>query len=199
MHALHIHTLAWFLTALRPSCPPAFHATATQDASRPIKGKPTGTSLKDLGFGEVGMDEGWAACPTKGWPFPHGRDPRVDPRALTPRENITAPFSIGGGKTALYHRANADGSVSPVVDSLRFPNMSGMVAQIHRMGLRAGWYLNDCLSYCSSLGDHCPAAVCIPGDVKAFVEYQPVMAHSSWCRDSDGWFDWKWPYDCDKY
>ena len=32
-------------------------------------------------------------------------------------------------------------------------------------------YLNDCLSYCASLGDHCSAAECIPGDVKALVEY----------------------------
>ena len=33
------------------------------DTSRPIKGMPAGSSLKDLGFNEVGMDEGWAACP----------------------------------------------------------------------------------------------------------------------------------------
>ena len=32
-------------------------------------------------------------------------------------------------------------------------------------------YLNDCLSYCASLGDQCPAGECIPGDVKAFVDY----------------------------
>ena len=33
------------------------------DTSRPIKGKPAGTSLRDLGFNQVGMDEGWATCP----------------------------------------------------------------------------------------------------------------------------------------
>jgi hypothetical protein len=27
-------------------------------------------------------------------------------------------------------------------------------------------YLNDCLSYCESLGDHCSAEECIPGDVQ---------------------------------
>ena len=140
MHALHIHTLAWFLTALRPSCPPAFHATATQDASRPIKGKPTGTSLKDLGFGEVGMDEGWAACPPKPGPHPHGRDPSVDPRAAMPRTNVSAPgFPIGGGKTTMMHRQNKDGSISPVVDPLVFPDMKRLVDQVHAKGLKAGW------------------------------------------------------------
>ena len=49
------------------------------DTSRAIKGKPVGTSLKDLGFDGVGMDEGWAACMPRPGPFPHGRDPYVDP------------------------------------------------------------------------------------------------------------------------
>lgn len=47
----------------------------------------------------------------------------------------------------------------------------GLVDKIHAKGLKAGWYLNDCLSYCASLGDHCSAEECIPGDVKAFVAY----------------------------
>jgi hypothetical protein len=58
-----------------------------------------------------------------------------------------------------------------VVDKLLFPDMKGMVDQIHAMGLYAGWYLNDCLSYCQSLGDQCSADVCIPGDTKAFIDY----------------------------
>ena len=49
--------------------------------------------------------------------------------------------------------------------------MKGLVDKIHAMGLYAGWYLNDCLSYCESLGDQCSAEECIPGDVKAFIEY----------------------------
>ena len=71
----------------------------------------------------------------------------------------------------MYHRANADGSISPVVDTLLFPDMKGMVDEIHGMGLYVGWYLNDCLSYCESLGDHCSAARCIPGDVDAFISF----------------------------
>lgn len=141
------------------------------DTSRPIKGKPAGTSLKDLGFDGVGMDEGWAACMPKPGPFPHGRDPRVDPRAMIKRQNVTAYFPIGAGKTAEIHRANADGSISPVVDDIVFPDMKGLVDKVHALGLKAGWYLNDCLSYCNDLGDHCKADECIPGDVKAFTDY----------------------------
>ena len=121
------------------------------DTSRPIKGKPAGTSLRDLGFNQVGMDEGWATCPpAKTDPktgYSHGRNPLVDPRAATPRTNVSKPFSIGGGKTSMYHRANADGSISPVVDKALFPDMKGMVDKIHGMGVYVGWYLNDCLSY----------------------------------------------------
>ena len=145
------------------------------DTSRPIKGKPVGTSLKDLGFNQVGMDEGWATCPpAKTDPktgYSHGRNPLVDPRAWQPRTNVSKPFSIGGGKTSMYHQANADGTISPVVDKVLFPDMKAMVDKIHGMGVYVGWYLNDCLSYCASLGDQCPPEVCIPGDVKAFIEY----------------------------
>lgn len=128
------------------------------DTSRPIKGKPAGTSLKDLGFNQVGMDEGWAACPpAKGPPGKsHGRDPSVDPRAAAERQQVDAPFSIGGEKTAMYHRLNPDGkkrhavparhvrlcadrgrwapagvTISPVVDNKLFPDMKGLVDKIH--------------------------------------------------------------------
>ena len=32
-------------------------------------------------------------------------------------------------------------------------------------------YLNDCLSYCLSISDHCSAQQCIPGDVRAWHAY----------------------------
>lgn len=76
-------------------------ATGLVDTSRAIKGMPAGTSLRDLGYRSVGMDEGWAACPPKPGPDPHGRDPRVDPRAKMRRQNVTAPFPIGGGLTSM--------------------------------------------------------------------------------------------------
>ena len=76
-------------------------------------------------------DEGWAACPpctgdhtggpgggcgAPGGPG-HGRLPSVDPRATMPRMNISAPFSIGGGKLSQIHKLNADGTTSPQVGS----------------------------------------------------------------------------------
>jgi len=139
------------------------------DTQRPIKNMPVGSSLKDLGYDEVGMDEGWTACPAS--PDMHGRDPNYDPRANMPRQNVSKPFDIGNNRTSMFHRLNADGTTSPVVDELAFPDMKGLVDRIHAKGLRAGWYLNDCLSFCLSLDDGCPAEQCIPGDVKAWHEY----------------------------
>lgn len=167
-------------------------AEGLTDTSRPIKGRPVGSSLKDLGYNSVGLDEGWAACPPQKGPFPHGRDPRVDPRVNRPRQNVTAPFSIGHGKKSMYHRANPDGSISPVVDQLLFPDMKGMVKRIHAKGLRAGWYLNDCLSYCMTLGDQCSSELCIPGDVKAFLDYEFDDLKLDSCsaqRDIEMWAD----------
>ena len=151
------------------------------DTSRPIKGMPAGSSLKDLGFNEVGMDEGWAACPPctgSGPDHPpggpgHGRNVSVDPRAAMKRQQVPAEgFSIGNGKYSQFHLINTStGKTSPVVDHFAFPDMKGLVDKIHAKGLRAGWYLNDCLSYCAGLCDPCPADQCIPGDVQAFAEY----------------------------
>ena len=50
-------------------------------------------------FNSVGMDEGWAACMPEPGAYPHGRDPRVDPRAKMARQNVTALFPIGNNKT----------------------------------------------------------------------------------------------------
>lgn len=115
-------------------------AKALVDTSRPIIGRPQGTSLRDLGYSTVGMDEGWAAC----GPFPSGN--------------------------WAYHRSNGDGTISPVVNESLFPDMGGMVDAIHSLGLSAGWYLNDCLSYCFELGDTC-GDECNEGDVAAFTAF----------------------------
>jgi alpha-galactosidase len=116
-------------------------ADALVDTSRAIVGRPTGTSLRDIGYATVGMDEGWASC----GPFPTGQ--------------------------WVYHRSNADGSISPVVNESLFPSMAGLVGDIHARGLGAGWYLNDCLSYCFKLGDTC-GDECNVGDVAAFNEFR---------------------------
>jgi len=113
------------------------------DGSRAIRGRPAGSSLRDLGYGSVGMDEGWAACaPQPGYP--------------------TGDW--------MFHRTNADGSISPVVNGTLFPSMKGLVEEIHALGLDAGWYLNPCFSYCWKLGDAC-GDECNAGDVEAALAY----------------------------
>jgi hypothetical protein len=109
------------------------------DGSRAIRGRPAGSSLLDLGFDSVGMDEGWQACaPQPGFP--------------------TGDW--------MFHRSNADGSIAPVVNETLFGDMKGLVEEIHALGLQAGWYLNPCFSYCWKLGDTC-GDECNSGDVEA--------------------------------
>lgn len=96
-------------------------AAGLVDGSRPIAGRPPGTSLAALGYASVGMDEGWAACAPKPG-FPAG--------------------------DWLFHRSNPDGSISPVVNQSLFPDLKGLVSRIHAMNLSVGWYMNPCFSYC---------------------------------------------------
>jgi alpha-galactosidase len=113
------------------------------DTSRAIIGRPSGTSLLDLGFNSVGQDEGWAACaPQPGYPSGNW----------------------------MFHKSNVDGSISPVVNQTLFPDMKGLVEEIHSKGLQVGWYLNPCFSYCWKLGDTC-GDECNAGDVIATLTY----------------------------
>merc|ERR1712113_480324 len=88
------------------------------------------------------------------------------------------------------HELNSDGSTSPVVDELAFPDMKKLVDSVHAKGLRAGWYLNDCLSYCASISDSCPASQCIPGDVKAFAQYGFDSVKIDGCSAQHGMETW---------
>ena len=121
------------------------NAQGLVDESRAIRNMPPGSSLRSLGYAEVGADEGWAMCaPPPGYP---------------PNDYM-------------YHKGNADGSISPQINVDLFPDMAGLVAAIHALGLRAGWYLNDCLSppLCFKSGDTC-SDECTPGDVAALNQY----------------------------
>ena len=118
-------------------------AAGLVDASRPIRGMPAGSSLRSLGYDNVGMDEGWAVC-----------EPQPG-------------FMPGGYK---FHRTNADGSLSPVENKTLFPDMGGLVRDIHAMGLKAGFYLNPCFSYCWGKGDTVGDAG-DAGDVAALAEF----------------------------
>ncbi len=65
-----------------------------------------------------------------------------------------------GPKNWTYH----DATGSPVVDTTRFPNMSALPATAHSLGLRAGFYGNNC-----DCADHCTDLACFVGDVNAII------------------------------
>ena len=75
---------------------------------RNVDGVPT--SLCDLGYCDVGLDDNWQKC--------------------------SPPGSVG----ARYH----DPSGKPLVNTERFPNMKAMTAHAHKLGLTAGWCMNNC-------------------------------------------------------
>ena len=113
------------------------------DATRPVARRPAGTSLSTLGYNSVGMDEGWAWCePAPGFP-PSG---------------------------SMFHKMGAGGDYTPLVNTTLFPDMKGLVAEVHAAGLKMGWYLNPCFSYCFEQGDKCGDA-CTPGDAAATLAY----------------------------
>ena len=90
------------------------------------------TSLLDLGYHTVGLDDNWQEC----------------------------------GSYGPNHYSYHDVSGSPVVNKVRFPNMKNMTDYAHSLGLKAGWYGNNCI--CS---DSCKSVECYTGDVEALFEY----------------------------
>eukprot|EP00041_Stephanoeca_diplocostata_P035461 m.1252709 g.1252709 ORF g.1252709 m.1252709 type:complete len:617 (-) comp24703_c0_seq73:4205-6055(-) len=79
---------------------------AMMSTTRLVDGKPT--SLLELGYISIGLDDSWQDC--------------------------------GAGLNKSFHSANG----IPLVNTERFPDMKGMVQKIHRGGLQAGFYLNNC-------------------------------------------------------
>jgi alpha-galactosidase len=109
------------------------------------------TSLLDLGYTTVGLDDNWQACGSYG------------PQKYT------------------YHDAAGD----PVVNTQRFPSMKNMTDFAHALGLRAGFYSNNCI--CS---DHCATEACYAGDVNATVAWGFDAVKLDGCgqeRDLDLW------------
>ncbi len=135
-------------------------AAGLVDTSRLVKGRGY-ASLASLGYSNLGMDEGWAQC----GPWPPG--------------------------FYQYHNGSSmDGPINPVVDKVKFPDMAGLVELIHSLNLTAGWYLNDCLSYCRSLGDNCSLPASFAGDVAAAVGFGFDSIKFDGCsaqRDLDLW------------
>lgn len=77
-----------------------------------------GKSLSDLGFTSVGLDDAWQG-------FDAGT-PGVD--------------ACQKGYNGTFHDAQGN----PLWAEATFPDPAGMVAKAHSLGLRAGWYMNNC-------------------------------------------------------
>jgi alpha-galactosidase len=71
----------------------------------------------------------------------------------------------GAGVNKSFHNALGD----PIVNKQRFPDMKGMVAHAHRLGLTAGWYGNNCI--CSEHSLKAMEDLVYEGDVASTVNY----------------------------
>ena len=77
-----------------------------------------GRSLSDLGFTSVGLDDAWQG-------FDSGK-PGID--------------ACQRGYNGTFH----DEHGNPLWAKATFPDPAGMVAKAHSLGLKAGWYMNNC-------------------------------------------------------
>ena len=120
--------------------------------------RPGGRSLLDLGYVNLGIDDGWQDC----------------------HASQAQPHEGFGGFS--YHTAMG----APIVHSRRFPSgLKDLVRNIHRRGLRAGWYLNTCM--CGEFTTDVNALNTLyHGDVRALsYEYQFDSVKLDACTLSD--------------
>lgn len=75
------------------------------------------TSLCDLGYCEVGVDDGWQSCTLA---------PGVVPGTWPP--------------TGSFH----DDDGNPIIDTDKFPSLKSMTDHAHALNLTSGWYGNNC-------------------------------------------------------
>jgi len=72
----------------------------------------------------------------------------------------------GAGVNGSFHAADG----TPIVDESKFPSMKAMVSKAHALGLKAGWYLNNCI--CSERDFSGPFVdTVVQQSVKALVDY----------------------------
>ena len=101
---------------------------AAVDTSRLVDGAPT--SLAQLGFDYVSIDDGWQQCNCSTRQSLDPNLPPCDPWADCNQGRCTWHDNVTG---------------VPRVRLDRFPDMQGMVAKGHAMGLKVGIYLNTCI------------------------------------------------------
>jgi alpha-galactosidase len=106
---------------------------AFTDKSRSVNGVPT--SLSEVGYISVGMDDGYQLCNCSG---SHGQEDTF-PHSLY---NV----SCSGGNSGQEANACADGRCTwhnqsdgtPMIDTLKFPDLKGLVAYGHSLALQVG-------------------------------------------------------------
>jgi hypothetical protein len=59
---------------------------------------------------------------------------------------------------------------APRVDTVRFPNMRGMVQKAHALGLRAGWYMGN-YQCAAGVPNDVPTATLVKGSVRAIADF----------------------------
>jgi|EP01044_Picomonas_judraskeda_P017558 hypothetical protein len=110
---------------------------AAVDKSRSVNGVPT--SLAELGYDLIAMDDGWQKCncSTRG---------DLDGSVPNCPANCMSSQGPGTGGGCSFHSNGSRGPVgTPVVDVRRFPDMEELVKYGHSLGLRVGSYLNNCI------------------------------------------------------
>lgn len=110
------------------------------DKSRQVDGKPT--SLADVGYLSVGMDDGFQLCNCSG---SHGQED-LFPHSLY---NVSCSGDNSGEEAnacrdgrCTWHN-QSDGT--PMIDTIKFPDLKGLVAYGHSLALQVGFYLNNCI------------------------------------------------------
>jgi hypothetical protein len=116
----------------------------------PVDGVPT--SLKDLGYLYVGLDDHWQNCTVvcpNGTVVPSWKPgPERWGAANGPDYNYQSCVdavgaNVPGSRSIPWYSDGTDPAMGPYgtpqVDTVRFPDMKGMVTKAHAMGLRAGW------------------------------------------------------------
>ncbi len=108
------------------------------DKSRSVDGSPT--SLAEIGYISVGMDDGYQLCNCSG---SHGQED-LYPHSLY---NVSCSGDNPGQEANACHDGRctwhnqSDGR--PMIDTLKFPDLKGLVAYGHSLALQVGFYLNN--------------------------------------------------------
>jgi len=129
------------------------------------------TSLAELGYLYVGLDDHWQNCTTvcangtviPSWEYNGGGYINCD---NTTGQKQFPWYSNGSDGTGLPYG-------TPIIDHHRFPDMKGMVSKAHSMGLRAGWYFGNyqCSGANHENGMKWDMDRLVAGSVNATVEY----------------------------